>query len=55
MATEAGDQSTVIMGGRLSLKKVNTGRYTLGLRITDLHAEKGHGTVTRSMDFIVIE
>jgi hypothetical protein len=52
LAAGAGDQ--LIKWGQLGLKGVKAGRYTLTLVITDLLADKKANTVTRSMDFVVV-
>ena len=40
--------------GQLGLSSVRPGRYTMTLVITDTLAEKKSQTITRSMDFIVV-
>jgi VWFA-related protein len=52
LAAGAGDQ--MIKWGQLGLKGVKAGRYTLTLVVTDLLADKKANTVTRSMDFVVV-
>ena len=47
--------SSLIKVGQLGLSRVKPGRYTITLRITDTLADKKAQTVTRNMDFIVVE
>jgi VWFA-related protein len=49
------DQSQLIKWGQLGLSSVKPGRYTMTLVITDELAEKKAQTVTRSMDFVVVD
>jgi hypothetical protein len=51
--TSGGNQ--VIKWGQLGLKGVKPGRYTLTLVITDPLADKKANTISRSMDFVVID
>jgi VWFA-related protein len=46
--------SQLIKVGQLGLSGVNPGRYTMTLVITDTLADKKTQTVTRSMDFVVV-
>ncbi|PYP88680.1 MAG: hypothetical protein DMF61_05725 [Blastocatellia bacterium AA13] len=56
MVTVSGkDQSEVIKWGQLALSKAKPGRYTMTLVVTDELAEKKTQTVTRSMDFMVVD
>jgi hypothetical protein len=41
--------------GQLGLKGVKPGRYTLTLVITDMLADKKANTMSRSMDFVVVD
>ncbi|HET9529287.1 MAG TPA: VWA domain-containing protein [Blastocatellia bacterium] len=45
----------LIKWGQLGLKAVKPGRYTLSLVITDPLADKKANTITRSMDFVVVD
>jgi len=49
------DQSQLIKWGQLGLSSVKPGRYTMTVVITDELAEKKAQTVTRSMDFVVVD
>lgn len=49
------DPSQVIKVGQLGLGGVAPGRYTLTLFITDTLADKRSQTITRSMDFVVVD
>lgn len=49
------DQSRLVKWGQLGLTAVKPGRYTITLVITDELAERRAQTVTRSMDFVVVE
>lgn len=49
------DASQVIKVGQLGLGGVAPGRYTLTLFITDTLADKKSQTITRSMDFVVVD
>ena len=51
----AGNASQVMKWGQLGLSRVAPGRYTMSLVITDLLADKKYQTMTRGMDFIVVE
>jgi hypothetical protein len=47
--------SQVVKVGQLGLSGVKPGRYTLTLLITDTPADKKAQTLTRSMDFVVVD
>ncbi len=49
-----GNASQVIKVGQLGLGRVPAGRYTLTLVITDTLADKKTQTITRNMDFVVV-
>ena len=49
-----GNAAQVIKVGQLGLSRVPAGRYTLTLVITDTLADKKSQTITRDMDFIVV-
>lgn len=55
VTTGAKDRAHLIKWGQLGLAAVKPGRYTITLVITDDLAEKKAQTVTRSMDFVVVE
>jgi VWFA-related protein len=55
VTTPGKDQSQLTKWGQLGLSAVKPGRYTITLLITDDLAEKKAQTVTRSMDFVVVE
>jgi hypothetical protein len=48
------DPSQLIKVGQLALAKVQPGRYVLTLVVTDPLAEKNNQTLTRSIDFTVV-
>lgn len=50
----AGSAGQMIKVGQLGLARVPAGRYTLTLVITDTLADKKSQTITRNMDFIVV-
>ena len=50
----AGNASQMIKVGQLGLARVPTGRYTLTLVIIDTLADKKTQTITRNMDFVVV-
>ena len=50
----AGSAGQMIKVGQLGLARVPAGRYTLTLVITDMLADKKSQTITRNMDFIVV-
>jgi VWFA-related protein len=50
----ASNPSMVLKVGQLGLAGVKPGRYTLTLEITDTLADKKSQTVSRSMDFVVV-
>ena len=52
--TPSGNAAQVIKVGQLGLARVPAGRYTLTLVITDTLADKKWQTITRNMDFIVV-
>jgi hypothetical protein len=41
--------------GQIGLSGVKPGRYTLTVRITDALADKKYQTITRSLDFVVVD
>jgi VWFA-related protein len=49
------DKSQLVKAGQLDLSKVNPGRYTMVLVITDPLADKKAQTIIRSADFIVVD
>jgi hypothetical protein len=49
-----GNGAQLIKIGQLGLSSVKPGRYTMSLIITDPLADKKAQTITRSMDFIVV-
>jgi hypothetical protein len=55
VTTGGKDQSLLTKWGQLGLSAVKPGRYTITLVITDDLAEKKAQTVTRSMDFVVVD
>lgn len=55
LAVAANKSSQVVKIGQLKLSGAKPGRYTLSLVVTDTLAEKKAQTVTRSMDFVVVE
>jgi VWFA-related protein len=54
LETTAKGSSQVVKVGQLGLSSVKPGRYTLTLGITDTLADKKAQTITRSMDFVVV-
>jgi hypothetical protein len=50
----AGQGNQLIKLGQLGLASVKPGRYTMTLIITDPLADKKAQTISRSMDFIVV-
>jgi hypothetical protein len=55
LAVSSSNAEQVIKIGQLGLAGVKPGRYTLILTVTDTLAEKKAQTVTRSMDFVVVD
>lgn len=50
-----GTASQAIKVGQMGLSKVKPGRYTITLLITETLADKKTQTITRSMDFVVVD
>ena len=55
MIASAGSSGQAIKLGQMGLSRVKPGRYTMTLLITDTLADKKSNTLTRSMDFVVVE
>jgi hypothetical protein len=55
VTTTAKDQAQLIKWGQLALAGVKPGRYTMTVVIKDELAERKSQTLTRSMEFIVVE
>jgi VWFA-related protein len=55
MVPATGNAQQLLKWGQLGLKGVKPGRYTLTLVITDMLADKKANTMTRSMDFVVVD
>ena len=55
MIAPAGGSGQAIKLGQMGLSRVKPGRYTMTLLITDTLADKKANTLTRSMDFVVVE
>jgi len=55
VVTRGNESSQLIKWGQLALGGVKPGRYTMTVVITDPLAEKKAQTVTRSMDFVVVD
>ena len=55
MITAAGNSSQTIKVGQMGMSKVKPGRYTMTMLITDTLADKKANTITRSMDFVVVD
>jgi hypothetical protein len=55
MVSAKDKSSQVIKVGQLGLSGVKPGRYTMTLIITDTLADKKSQTITRSMDFVVVD
>jgi VWFA-related protein len=54
MIAPAGNSSQAIKFGQMGMSKVKPGRYTMTMLITDTLADKKANTITRSMDFVVV-
>jgi len=52
--TPAGKDAALVKWGQLGLSGVKPGRYTMTIMVTDLLADKKAQTITRSMDFVVV-
>ena len=52
--TPAGKDTALIKWGQLGLSGVKPGRYTMTIVVTDQLADKKAQTVSRSMDFVVV-
>jgi VWFA-related protein len=55
MVPATGNAQQLLKWGQLGLKGVKPGRYTLTLVITDMLADKKANTMSRSMDFVVVD
>src|SRR5262249_2705944 len=53
-AANPASKDTLVKWGQLGMGGVKPGRYTMTLVITDMLADKKAQSVTRSMDFIVV-
>ncbi|HJQ24941.1 MAG TPA: VWA domain-containing protein, partial [Blastocatellia bacterium] len=52
--TPAGKDAALVKWGQLGLSGVKPGRYTITIVVTDQLADKKAQTITRSMDFVVV-
>jgi hypothetical protein len=55
MIAATGSSGQAIRVGQMGLSRVKPGRYTMTVLITDTLADKKANTITRSMDFVVVD